>query len=77
MAEGRAKNIGNGWRLPNDKELLEIYKNKAAIGGFSSDVYWSSDEKDMLNAHVVNFSNGKQGSFSKIYNGRVRTVRSL
>jgi uncharacterized lipoprotein YajG len=77
MAKGRAKSLGSGWRIPNDKELNEIYKNKNAIGGFASDVYWSSDEKDMMNAHIVNFSNGKEGSFSKVYNARTRVVRSL
>ena len=77
MAKARADGIGNGWRLPTDQELKEIYKNKKEIGGFSVDVYWSSEEKDMMNAHTLNFSNGAVGSFSKIYNASIRVVRSL
>lgn len=77
MCKSAAEELGAGWRLPTKDELLEIYKNKDKLGSFASDVYWNSYEKDAFNAGVVQFSNGKEGTFSKVYNGHVRAVRSL
>ncbi len=76
-ATAAVKGFGDGWRLPTKDELNEIYKNKSRLGGFANDTYWTSEEKDEFNARTVNFSSGKEGSFSKIYSGYTRPVRSL
>lgn len=36
--------LGNGWRLPTDKELDVLFINKDVIGGFNGYYYWSSTE---------------------------------
>ena len=36
------ENLGVGWRLPTKYEIIEMYKNRFAIGGFMfDDYYWS------------------------------------
>ena len=42
--------LGSGWRLPTLKELNLLYENKEMIGGFTSNWYWSSPNRngDML-----------------------------
>ena len=76
QAKAACEGLGNGWRLPSKEELSEIYGKKDSIGGFESDVYWTSSDADTFNAAVVNFSDGTGGRFSKIYNGRTRAVRN-
>ena len=46
------------WYLPSKDELLELYKNRAAIGGFSQGHFWSSSEASMSVAWSVFFYNG-------------------
>lgn len=77
QAKTSVEMLGTGWRLPTTEELQIIYKNKDSIGGFAVDVYWTSEETSAFNARTINFSSGKPGSFSKIYNARIRAVRSI
>ncbi|WP_205756022.1 MopE-related protein [Lacibacter luteus] len=50
-----------GWFLPTKDELNKLYVNRAAIGGFTGDLYWSSSEYDADNAWVQSFQTGGQG----------------
>lgn len=34
------------WRLPTKEELIQVYVERSAIGGFSYQNYWSSDRTD-------------------------------
>jgi len=68
----------NDWFLPSKDELNEMYLNKAAIGGFSHDNYWSSTEYNSGYAWRQSFSIGQQTNTNKnaIYN-YVRAVRAF
>jgi hypothetical protein len=74
------------WFLPSKDELNEMYLNIGQgnalglgdIGGFASNVYWSSTEFDFLNAWIQIFTNGNQFGSGKDYNGfNVRAVRAF
>lgn len=49
------------WYLPSKDELNKIYLNRAAIGGFTGNFYWSSSQYDANNAWVQSFQTGEQG----------------
>ena len=68
--------LGNGWRLPTKNELNSIYINKAMIGGFASDNYWSSSKTDTNNAWTQYFGNGAQGTYYETNSFYVRPVRT-
>jgi hypothetical protein len=67
------------WFLPSQDELNAMYgdgSKKAAIGGFTSNWYWSSSEVYSNDAYCQNFSNGGQNNYGKRYaTFRVRPVR--
>gem|GEM_PF-2328145 len=67
------------WFLPSKDELNLMYQNLklAGIGGFADDNYWSSSENSSNLAWVQSFDNGTQGSYYKVYSGRVRAVRAF
>jgi hypothetical protein len=65
------------WYLPSKDELNKLYLNKAAIGGFSSGLYWSSSESAADHAWYQNFSNGNQATDYKFYTYVVRAVRAF
>ena len=69
--------MGSGWYLPSKDELNRLYSNKAAIGGFSDELYWSSTEVSSNNAWRQNFSSGHQGYITKSSTCRVRCVRRV
>ena len=64
------------WYLPSEAELLKLYLNQNAIGGFSGN-YWSSSEYDINFAWSTYFVNGQQGINYKDSVGPVRAVRSF
>jgi len=64
------------WFLPSKDELNEMYLNKAIIGGFSPNSYWSSTEADNLSANMQRFSDGFQ-SDSKEYKDYTYSVRAV
>jgi hypothetical protein len=82
---GRAARICNNlslngyddWFLPSKDELNQMYLQKTAIGGFTSNFYWSSSEYFAFNAWFQNFSIGLQGYSSKDYTFYVRAVRAF
>ena len=66
------------WFLPSKGELNQMYVNRNAIGGFSSDAYWSSSEYGVSGAWFHSFGNDLQGDFPKDFSGfYVRPVRAF
>ena len=65
------------WFLPSKDELKKLYINRASVGGFSTDVYWSSSEYDATLAWAQDFYDGFQGYDGKNYAFYVRPVRSF
>lgn len=43
--------LGKGWRLPTKEELHTIYLNRAKIGGFCRQSYWSSFEENTVRTY--------------------------
>ena len=86
-AKAAVTKLGDGWGLPTKDELNVLYQNKDKIGGFASDVYWSSTEwsitEDDLNfAWFQKFGNGFQGNgdkdvANKNYTSYVRAIRAF
>ncbi|MHC1776303.1 MAG: hypothetical protein AB9834_12930 [Lentimicrobium sp.] len=65
------------WYLPSLDELNKLYINKAVIGGFANEWYWSSSEGDDYFAFFQAFSSGSQQATLKEYYGGVRAVRAF
>lgn len=65
------------WYLPSKDELNKLYLSKGAIGGFASDIYWSSSEYDGTYAWVQAFYSGGQGGNVKSGTLYVRAIRSF
>jgi hypothetical protein len=66
------------WYLPSRDELNKLVLNQAAIGGFSTEYYWSSFEFGANYAWYERFSDGSQFYWDKssvLF--RVRAVRSF
>ena len=80
-AAGLARAYNGGgytdWYLPSKDELIKLYTNKTAIGGFAIDYYWSSTEVAYNIAYFQSFvygsklGNGKHGAFY------VRAIRAF
>lgn len=72
------KELGDGWRLPDTRELELMYQKffKEGTGNFKDDVYWSSSEVDYSKAHAVGFFHGGLVSdLLKFTHNYVRAVR--
>jgi len=65
------------WYQPSKDELNELYLNRASIGGFGYDAYWSSSEIDAGTAWWQWFDDGRQESYVKDNSCRVRPIRSF
>jgi hypothetical protein len=65
------------WYLPSKDELNALYTNKASIGGFANDAYWSSTEYLSSAAYYEDFSNGFVTAAPKDSYLYVRAVRSF
>jgi hypothetical protein len=65
------------WFLPSKDELNLLYQQKAVVGGFANDYYWSSTEVNSRNAWNQGFFNGYQSGYGKHYPLRVRAVRAF
>jgi hypothetical protein len=66
------------WYLPSRHELNLLYLQKAVVGGFSNNNYWSSAESNDSGAEGVSFLNGNILSFfpkSNTFN--VRAIRAF
>ena len=67
----------SNWFLPSKNELAELYTNRASIGGFTADRYWSSSEENNIGAWYQDFSSGSQYFSSKGNESPVRPVRAF
>lgn len=65
------------WFSPSKDELNKLYINRASVGGFSTDTYWSSSEYGANDAWYQSFGGGGQGPGSKPAGFYVRPVRSF
>ncbi len=65
------------WRLPTKYELNLMYTQKASIGAFVNNYYWSFIGNGNTNAWLQNFGNGNQLYGPKDGNYCVRAVRSF
>jgi hypothetical protein len=66
------------WYLPSKDELYKLYLNRTAIGGFTSNFYWSSSETTFSNfAWGYQFSLGDAQTSSKDGNRYVRAIRAF
>ena len=65
------------WFLPSKDELTELYTNRASIGGYTNNYYWSSSESNASNAWTVYFPSGSPYADFKSNNIYTRPVRSF
>ncbi len=66
------------WFLPSMDELNQMFVNRVAIGGFASNIYWTSSERAASSALAqLFFSNGDQGYNTKTGVRYVRPVRAF
>jgi len=65
------------WYLPSYDELNQLYINRVAVGGFASDLYFSSSEYGSENARYQNFAFGFSNYVYKESTLYVRAVRSF
>ncbi|MFA6027598.1 MAG: chitobiase/beta-hexosaminidase C-terminal domain-containing protein [Patescibacteria group bacterium] len=81
FAAGLCSNLSEGgyddWYLPSKDELNKLYLNKAAIGGFTANYYWSSSESAASTAWGQNFDEGTQFNDGKVNTDYVRAIRSF
>jgi hypothetical protein len=55
-----------GWFLPSPDELYALYQNRAVIGTYVSDWYWTSDNSpNRFNAQFVNLGTGERSQISQ------------
>ena len=65
------------WFLPSKDELKKLYINRASVGGFSTNDYWSSSELVDGGAWSQYFTGGNQGNYNKDSTLNVRPVRAF
>jgi hypothetical protein len=65
------------WYLPSKYELNLLYMERARVGNFAQNFYWSSSEDDNGNAWTQYFFNGVQNSNNKNFTDYVRAVRAF
>ena len=77
--------LGDHWRLPTKDELFELNKNKARIGGFTDDYYWSSTKWSSTEESISyserswlqSFFDDKQECKANSFEFYVRAVRTI
>ena len=65
------------WYLPSQYELNLLYQQRAVVGGFANNFYWSSSEYDAYSAWAQNCNSGCQGNYDKTNSLYVRAVRAF
>jgi hypothetical protein len=73
----RGPNSLSDWYLPSQDELNQMYVNKSAIGGFTSNWHWSSSEFGDGSASIQDFNSGLQDYYGKLTTFSVRPVRAF
>ena len=65
------------WRLPNKEELMTLYNNRDAIGGFTNVYYWSSSTSS-YGHYLISFADGYiNNNYSFTGYANIRAVRTL
>jgi hypothetical protein len=64
------------WYLPSREELIKLYDNRVAIGGFSPLFYWCSTEKDVTYAYIIGFNGGYMDN-NKNLTHPIRAIRTF
>ncbi len=67
----------NNWILPAQNQLDCLHTNRIAIGGFSTNSYWSSTEQTAVAAIAQSFLNGTQAALNKNNAISVRCIRNF
>ena len=67
----------NDWYLPSRDELKLLYGKKSFVGGFISNIYWSSSEIGIAEAWSLDFIDGDQDYGQKDEVHGVRVIRSF
>jgi hypothetical protein len=65
------------WFLPSQDELAQLYTQRAVVGGFAADDYWSSSQSAAGDAWTQDFVNGTQNTDGKGSTLNVRPVRAF
>ncbi len=65
------------WRIPTKKELLLLYNNKAIVGNFSNDHYWSSTFTYIGESFTKQFTSATEVPKNWNQTATVRAVRSF
>ncbi len=65
------------WFLPSKDELNALYEQRDAVGGFGSDLYWSSSQNYADDAWYQDFTSGSQYGYYKYASDGVRPVRAF
>jgi hypothetical protein len=67
------------WYLPSKDELIKLYINRVAIGGFIGDYYWSSSEYNSIIAGIYSFNSNFYDYYFKNASNvcSVRAVRAF
>ena len=78
-AKEACADLGEGWKLPSDDELIYLYQNRFTFGGFADATYWSSTENyfNHGDAWFQNFANGRRHYYRKTYMSYVRAIRAF
>jgi hypothetical protein len=76
-ANNKTTNGYGDWHLPSLTELTILYTNRVTIGGFTSNVYWSSTEYDLYGARGYGFGDNSAYSSPQTYTYYVRAIRDF
>ena len=82
-AAGLARAYNGGgykdWFLPSKDELIKLYQNRVAVGGFANSIYWCSTDYNGLSSIALNhnFLDGVQGTSLKNATLYVRAIRTF
>lgn len=67
----------NDWYLPSKDELKLLYGQRSVVGGFVSNVYWSSTQIGVAEAWCLDFIDGCQDYGQKNDAHGVRAIRTF
>jgi hypothetical protein len=77
LADSYVLNGYSDWFLPSKDELNQLYTNRAVVGGFSTQSYWSSSEFSSTRIWMTAFNNGGNWDNGKDGADRIRPVRAF